>query len=200
MSEADELRAARTRLAAAAGAEQRRIERALHDGVQQDLIAVSVRLQLARQLAPVDMPATLELIDELRVDVRDALERVRALAGGIYPSLLDARGLGDAVREAARRVGATARVETTGIRRYPAEIEIAAYTCCFYALERLPANAVDATVRLQEQDGTLRIEVAADGNVLKPEDGIVHVRDLIEAAGGVLSAEPACIGAAIPLV
>jgi signal transduction histidine kinase len=203
VAEIEELRAARARLAEAAGAERRRIERALHDGVQQDLIAVSVRLQLARQLAPLDLPAALELLDELRGDVRDALERVRTLAGEIYPSLLDARGLGDALREAARRLGTTARVETTAIRRYPAEIEIAAYTCCRYALEQIAAQAGAegaATIRLQEQDEALRLEVAGGGNVFEADDGFVSVRDLIEAARGDLSIGPTCIAATIPLV
>jgi signal transduction histidine kinase len=197
-AELEALRAARARLAAAAGAERRKIERALHDGVQQDLIAVSVRLQLARNLAAVDLPAAVELLDELRGDVRDALERVRTLAGEIYPSLLDARGLGDAVRDAARRLGTTIRIEATGIRRYPAEVEIAAYTCCHYALEKLAGDA-EATVRLAEHDEELRIEGAGRNTVFEPDDGLVVVRDLVEATGGELSIGTGCMIATVPV-
>src|ERR1700733_4164229 len=107
MSGADELRGARARLIKAADEERRTLERALHDGVQQDLIALSVRLQLARRLAATDRQAAFELLDEVAGDVREALERVRALAEAVYPSLLDARGLGEALRQASAGVNAT---------------------------------------------------------------------------------------------
>ena len=99
LSTADDLPAVRARLIAAADEASRRIERALHDGVQQDLVAVSVRLQIARRLAASDLAAALALLGEVEEDVRDALDRVRSLANEIYPSVLEARGLPDALVE-----------------------------------------------------------------------------------------------------
>jgi hypothetical protein len=96
---AAELRASRARLVEVAQAERRRLERALHNGVQQDLIAISLRLQLIREALETDVPRALGLLDEARVDSREALDRVRALAGDIYPSLLPAWGLPDSLRE-----------------------------------------------------------------------------------------------------
>ena len=183
MTESDDLRASRARLAAAAGADRRRIERALHDGVQQDLIAVSVRLQLLRELVASDLPAALELLDELQRDTRDALARVRALAGDVYPALLDARGLPDALREAARTSGTAARVETAGLGRHPAAIENAVYFFCRAALERAEPGA-ELTIDLQENGDALRLEIAGlDGLDVSP------ARDLVEAAGGVVLVE-----------
>jgi signal transduction histidine kinase len=183
VTESDDLRASRARLAAAAGADRRRIERALHDGVQQDLIAVSVRLQLLRELVASDLPAALELLDELQRDTRDALARVRALAGDVYPALLDARGLPDALREAARTSGTSARVETEGLGRHPAAIETAVYFFCRAALERAEPGA-ELTIDLQENGDALRLEIVGlDGLDVSP------ARDLVEAAGGVVLVE-----------
>ena len=90
--------------------------------MQQDLIAVSVRLQLARRLAASDLPAALALLDEIEDDVRGALDRVRALANEIYPSVLEARGLPDALRGAAS-AAQVAATSSAGVGRYPAEVE-----------------------------------------------------------------------------
>ena len=206
------LRAARARQAVAANAECRRIERALHDGVQQDLIAVAVRLQLARRLADSDLPAALVLLDEMGRDVRGALDRVQALAEGIYPSLLEARGLPDALRGAASAVGVPTHVEAAGLGRHAAEIEAAVYFCCRAALENTAAHAgsgARATIRLLEEAGALRLEVADDGAgfdplACPPAGGLTSARDRVEALGGVLVAESepgrgTCIAATLPL-
>ena len=105
LSDGDQLRASRARLAAAAIDDRRRFERALHDGVQQDLIALSVGLQLLRERIA-DLPEAREAVEELRAATHDALERVRSLAGEIYPSVLDARGLPGTSRRYAREVEA----------------------------------------------------------------------------------------------
>jgi signal transduction histidine kinase len=183
VTEADELRESRARLAASVGDERRRIERALHDGVQQDLIAVSVRLQLLRDLVADDLPAALELLDELQRDTRDALARVRSLAGDVYPALLESRGLPDAIREAARTSGASARIHVTTIRRHPVAIETAVYFFCRAALESARDGA-SLTIELEEKDGALRLEIAGpDG------PGLAPARDLVEAAGGIVLVE-----------
>jgi signal transduction histidine kinase len=141
--------------------DRRAIERALHDGVQQDLIAVAVRLQLARQLAGRDLPATLALLDEIGVDVRDALGRVQALANQVYPSVLDARGLPDALRGAASAAGVAATVEAAGVGRYAPDVEAAVYFACRAALEVL-APDTGVTIRLSEEENAVRLEVVTD--------------------------------------
>jgi signal transduction histidine kinase len=191
------LRAARARQAAAADGERRRIERALHDGVEQDLVAVAVRLQLARRLVGSDVVAAVALLDEMRGDVRDALSRIRALADGIYPSLLEARGLVEAVRGVASAAGVPARVEQSGIGRYAAEIEAVAYFCCRAALENIAAHAgrgARATIRLREHSDALQVEVLDDGVGFDPlagppGSGLTSARDRVEAFGGVLTVE-----------
>jgi signal transduction histidine kinase len=143
--------------------DRRRFERALHDSVQQDLIAVSVRLQLARQIAGRDLPAALALLDEIGADVRDALGRVQALANEIYPSVLDARGLADALRGAASAARVAATVEAAGIGRYPADVEAAVYFSCRAALEALAPDS-RVTIRLSEADHALQLDVSGDAH------------------------------------
>jgi signal transduction histidine kinase len=197
VSDPGELRALCSRLVLGALGERRRIERALHDGAQQDLVAVSVRLQLLRELLTSDTSAALELLDELQRDVRDALDRLQTLASEIYPSLLAARGLPDALREAARTAGESVRVNATGLRRYPTEIEAAVYFACRAVLDGVPADA-RATLDVCERDGELRLELAGVEGV-----DPVGVEDFVVAAGGTLRLEPAADGArltaAIPL-
>lgn len=190
---------------AAADAERRTFERALHDGVQQDLIAVVVRLQLARLLADSDLPGALALLDELRGDVRVALDRVRAIADEIYPSLLEARGLPDALRSAASAAGVVVHVDAPALGRYSGEIEAAVYFCCRAALEEVAVRAgagARATIRLCEDAGALRFELAAASGV--DESAFAFVRTRVEALGGVLSigSEPGhgtTIAATVPL-
>lgn len=193
MSTVDELRAACVRLVAVADGERRSIERALHDGVQQDLIAVSVRLQLVRQLSGADLPAAIAELDEIGRDVRDALDRVRALANSIYPSLLEARGITDALRGAASAAHVTATVEAAEVGRYPAAVEEAIFFCCRGAIEALAAHAdARVTIRIREEDHTLRLEVAGDTVGLDAAaDWLRSTRDRIDALGGVLSVDAA---------
>jgi len=193
MSTADELRVVRARLIEAADGVRRKIERMLHDGVQQDLIALSVRLQLGRRLAATDLPAALELLDEIASDVHDALERVRSLADDVYPSLLDARGLRDALRQAAAGSGVEATVEAVGVGRHPAEIELAAYFICRAALEGAAAGTGSSMlIRIEEREQALRLAIACDAAALETaRDGLDLARDRIEALDGALSIDSA---------
>jgi signal transduction histidine kinase len=195
---AEELRAARARLVAAADGERHRIERALHDGVQQDLIAVTVRLQLVRQLAGADLPAALDLLGEIERDVREALDRVQSLANGVYPSLLESRGLPDALRSAATASALSATVEAQGVGRHPPAVEEAVYFCCRGALEALAGTGARVTIRVREQEHALRLEIEAAG--LDPAaERLLAAADRIEALGGSVSAGPAGLVAAVPL-
>ena len=174
----DDLRASRARLVAAAIAERRGLERALHDGVQQDLVAISMRLQLLRETLEGDAPRALQLVEELRNDVHDALERVRAVAGAVYPSVLGPWGLTDSLREAARAAGTRVRVVSAGVARYPVETEGAVYFCCSAALDQA---APGTELQLTGDDSALRVQFV-------PGNGadLTVVRDLVGAAGGTL--------------
>ena len=117
--EADELRASRTRLVLAADADRRRIERELHDGAQQDLVGLAVKLQQARGLVDSDPAAAGVLVDEMRGDVQESLDRLRALAQRIYPPQLEAGGLPAALRSAAASAGVRVPYRRRGERRLP---------------------------------------------------------------------------------
>ena len=192
VNEADHVRASRARIAGAAIADRRALERALHDGVQQDLIAISVRLQLARELVSNDVAATLELLEELRDETRAALDRVRALAGDVYPAILDARGLAEALREEVRASGHAVRLGAAGLDRCPPVIEATAFLCCREALVgAAPGTSLEITVH-QDADA-MHVEVAGGSW------DTTAARDLVEAAGGSLRAETGRVTATLPL-
>jgi signal transduction histidine kinase len=174
-----QLRASRARLLASADAERRELERALHDGIQQDLVALAVKLQLARQLAGSEPDAAERLLDEIRDDVRDALEGVRALSERVYPSLLAARGLAEALRGLAAAARIPIRIEDLG--RYPPEVEGTVYFCCREALESAIARGAHPTLRVWQEDDTLRFEIA------DARSDVADVRDRVETLGGQLT-------------
>lgn len=188
MENASELQMLRARLVSAGLAERRRIERALHDGAQQDLIALSVELQVARGLVAADPVAAVAALDRIQQDARAALGRLQALASEIYPAILDARGLPDALRQATRESDADTTVDAAGLGRYAAAIETAVYFLWRAVLDDLEPGA-EARIRVGEEDGTLRVTIEA-GAAVDPG----RVRDLVEAAGGVLqgATEPGC--------
>ena len=190
LTSAADLPAVRARLIAAGDAESRRIERALHDGVQQDLIAVSVRLQLARRLAASDLPAAMALLGEVEDDVREALDRVRSLANDIYPSVLEARGLPDALRGAAF----TATIEAKGVGRYRAEIERAVFFLC----RAVAGSGGSEAIELRDEGGELQVAVDCDTSGFGP-DALAVARDRIDALGGVVVLEAARLTATVPL-
>jgi len=194
--QAEELRESRARVVAAGDAERRRIERDLHDGAQQHLIALAVNLRLARQLSRSDPAASQSLLDELTSDVKDALERFRELAHGIYPPILEDRGLADGLRAAAARGPIRARVETVSvIERHSREVEATVYFCCLEALQNAGKHAGDgarATVRLWEDVDSLRFEVIDDGIGFDPASrprgsGVTNIEDRLGALGGRLA-------------
>lgn len=181
MEDASELQMLRTRLVDADLAERRRIERALHDGVQQDLIALSVELQVVRGLVAADPAEAIASLDRIHEDVRAALGRVQTLATGIYPAVLDARGLPDALRQAARASGPGASVDVGGLSRYPAEIETAVFFLWRAVLDSVGPGG-EALIRVQENDDAVQVMVEAGAAV-----DLGPATDLVEAAGGVVS-------------
>lgn len=185
-----ELRASRARLVAEGYAERRRIEGSLHDGVQQHLVALVVNLQLARQLVESDPPALLPILDEIALDVREALESVRELAHEIYPPLLLDRGLSEAISAAASATALSTRVEPAALERYPEDLEATVYFCCTDALSDGAArDGTRATVRIWRDGTTLNFEIADNGGSFDPGSAppasIVHaMQDRIGAVGG----------------
>ena len=196
---ADSLQASRARIVATADAERRRLERDLHDGAQQHLVLLGLKLGMARRLVERDPAAAAAMHDELRADLERALAELRDLAHGIYPPLLENEGLPGALAEAVQRAGIGATFESDGARRYPPELEAAVYFCCLEALQNAAKHAGDgarATVRLTERDGALWFEVADDGRGYDPaganrSTGVQNMTDRIGALGGSLRIESA---------
>jgi signal transduction histidine kinase len=187
-----ELRASRARILAAADEERRRIERDLHDGGQQRLVALRIRLELAEELMRQDPARARGMLHLLGGEVEAALDELRSLAAGVYPSLLAARGLPDAIRTAALQSPVPTLVEVDGSDRYSQEIETAAYFCCIEALQNVAKHAPEAssvTISLN-RNGGLRFEVQDDGPGVALDaamgDGLVNMRDRLAAVGGEL--------------
>ncbi|MGB9112608.1 MAG: histidine kinase, partial [Acidimicrobiales bacterium] len=198
--QADELRASRARIVAASDAARRQIERNLHDGAQQHLVALAVNVRLARQLVETDPTGSVEILDALGGELQDAVQELRALAHGIYPPLLIDRGIEEALRSAASRAAIPTDVEAEGLRRYSPEEEAAVYFCCMEALQNAGKHAgeqASATVRVHEREGTLFFDVVDDGagfdmNGAKGHGaGFVNMRDRVGAIGGTLSVQSA---------
>jgi signal transduction histidine kinase len=181
----------------AADAERRRIECDLHDGAQQRLVALAVKLRLARRMVDGDLDQARGMLDELRDEVKDAVEELRSLAHGIYPPLLLDQGLAAALGSAAQRATIPTRVEAGPIGRYPGDVEAAAYFCCLEALQNAMKHAgpeATAVIRAWEEDGALRFEVADDGAGFDPAAraggvGFVNMADRLGAIGGSLRVE-----------
>jgi signal transduction histidine kinase len=160
-----ELRASRNRIVAASEIERRKLERDLHDGAQQRLVALRIRLALAREQA-IAVPAVEAKLGQLEADLDEAIEELRDLAHGIFPSLLAERGLLAALRAVALRGPRAVQVTGHQVERYPPEIESAVYYCCLEALQNATKHAgaeAQITASLAAENGHLRLEVRDDG-------------------------------------
>jgi signal transduction histidine kinase len=182
---------ARYRIIAAGDAERRRIERDLHDGAQQRLALLSVRLGLADDLMERDPASARQMIGELGAEIEGAVTDVRSLAAGVYPTLLADFGLADALRALARQAPIAATVEFDGTDRCRPEVETAVYFCCSEALQNATKHARGATtVSISlKRHREMRFEVHDDGRGFSPPDvrsgqGLANIRDRIEAVGG----------------
>jgi signal transduction histidine kinase len=189
--QADELRQSRARIVASGDAERRRVERNLHDGAQQHLVAMAVNLRLARDIMTDDAEAAGEMLEQLADDVKNTIQELRELAHGIYPPLLADSGLGEALRAAANRSPLSVGVTADGIGRYGPEIEAAVYFCCLEALQNAGKHAPQARVevRVWEDSGGLLFSVVDDGPGFDPAaarggHGFVNMADRLGAIGG----------------
>jgi signal transduction histidine kinase len=190
----EDLRASRQRLVAAQDAERRRLERNLHDGAQQQLVALAVRLRLARTTASKDLAEADRMLEQLEGDVTAALENLRELARGVYPPLLADQGLAAAIEAQARRSPVPVRVEADGIGRYPQELETAVYFCTLEALQNAAkyAQASEVAVSLLEDQGELELSIRDDGRGFDRAatplgGGLQNMTDRLAALGGTLT-------------
>jgi signal transduction histidine kinase len=179
-----ELRASRKRLALANDTDRRRIERDLHEGVQQQLVALAANLQLAAGLLDADPAAAKTPLEEMGRDVQQALDETGKLAHRIYPPLLEAGGLAAALRSAAVSANAPTRIDVEAGAAYPPEVAGAVYFCCLEVLERAAAGA-PAAVTVRDEGGALAFEVVAD--CANSDAEVVRLRDRVEALGGRLT-------------
>jgi signal transduction histidine kinase len=189
----EELRASRQRLVRAQDEERRRIERNIHDGAQQQLVALAVKANLAESFVGKDEGKERSLLAQLKAESTEALENLRDLARGIYPPLLADKGLAPALESQARKSLIPVAIESDGIGRYPQEIEAAVYFCCLEALQNIAkyAGATAATVHVSDGDGTLSFEVTDDGRGFDPSTtgygtGLQGMADRLDALGGSL--------------
>ncbi len=186
-----DLRASRRRLVAAQDQERRRLERDLHDGAQQRLVAIGVKLRILGGLTRKDPDRAEGLATELQGEAQEALDELRQLARGIYPPLLADRGLSAALESQARKASVPVSVDADGVGRFPPDLEAAVYFSCLEALQNVAkyAEASRASVRISRDDGTLRFEVADDGvgfdeALVSRGMGLQGIEDRVSALGG----------------
>jgi signal transduction histidine kinase len=187
----EDLRSSRQRLVAAHDEERRRLERDLHDGAQQQLVALAVKVRLVENLVGSDERREREALEGIIADTHDALESLRELARGIYPPLLADRGLVAALEAQARRSPIPVTVEADAVDRYAPEVEIAVYFCVLEALQNVGkyAEASRAAVLLREREGALDFHVMDDGQGFDKETtrfgmGLQSMADRMAAIGG----------------
>jgi signal transduction histidine kinase len=196
--QADELRASRARIVEAGDAQRRAIERDLHDGAQQHLVALAVNINLARQFADTDPATAKEMLEQIGHELQDAVQELRNLAHGIYPPLLMDRGLPEALSAAAGRAALATVVDADGIGRYPQLVEAAVYFCCLEALQNAAKHAgegAEARITMREEHGALLFAVSDDGvgfdlaSGVPRGHGFVNMSDRVGAIGGTITVE-----------
>jgi signal transduction histidine kinase len=194
----EELRASRRRLVTAQDEERRRLERNIHDGAQQQLVALSVKLRLADGMVEHDPAKTHELLGQLQAETTETLEDLRDLARGIYPPLLADKGLSAAIEAQARKSQLDVELVSNGVGRYDQDVEAAVYFCCLEALQNVAkySGAKRASVAFEQKDGRLSFLVSDDGIGFDPSRvaaglGLQGMADRIEAIGGTFAVSSA---------
>ena len=189
----EELRQSRRRIVAAVDEGRRQLERNIHDGAQQQLVALAVKLRLTDAVLDKDPAKAHTFLGELRVETNEALENLRDLARGIYPPLLADEGLAAALEAQARRSPVPVRVSRDGIGRYPQDVEATVYFCVLEALQNVSkyANASGVDIDIRQRDGALTFEIRDDGIGFDPATaprgtGLLGMADRVEAVGGTL--------------
>jgi signal transduction histidine kinase len=187
----EELRASRQRLVAAQDEERRRLERNIHDGAQQQLVALTVKLRLLGQVADRDPAKVAEMATQLQAETTETLEDLRDLARGIYPPLLADKGLSAALEAQARKSTLPVTVEAAELGRFPQDVEAAIYFSCMEALQNVAkyAGASRVTISLDRSNGRLSFSVTDDGVGFDPAEttygtGLQGIADRLDALGG----------------
>jgi signal transduction histidine kinase len=194
----------RRRIAEAADLERARIERDLHDGAQQRLMMLRIRLSLAEELLRTDPQAGADALHDLGTEAERTLDELRSLAHGVYPAILSDRGLEEALRSLSADVTVPIHLQTIGLTRQPMDLETAIYFTCLEAVQNAIKHAPTASavwVRVN-QGRTLAFEVRDDGPGFTPPKesvdgslrlniGLRNMRDRLEAVGGSLSIDSA---------
>jgi|FLYL01.1.fsa_nt_gi signal transduction histidine kinase len=193
---AADLEASRARLMEVQDAERKRLERDLHEGAEQYIVALKVKLGVASQLAGRHGATDLtRVLDELAGEAQAALDDVRSLAKGVYPAVLESEGLGKAVADLARSAPVEVVVDRQGLQRYPSEIEATAYFVISEAVTNAVKHGVPPIeVTLTDTEGALEFEVRDQGPGFDIEDldegsGLANMADRLEAVGGALVIE-----------
>ena len=191
---AEELRVSRERLVDAHDAERRRLERDIHDGAQQHLVALAVNLRLAGTLAVRSPDRADQLLAEQERAAHDAIETLVRLARGIFPPRLEAAGVAEAVGAAVSAADPSVVLEATDVGRYPPPIEATAYFCCLEALQNAAkhAHATSTRVELVGTPTSLVLTVVDDGRGFDPHTGaggtgLTNMRERVESVGGELT-------------
>ncbi len=191
-----ELQESRRRIVTAGDAERRKLERNLHDGAQQHLVAMAVKLRIAEDLIDEQPGDALDVIGELRRDLKDAIAELRALAHGIYPPLLSSGGLSEALPNAASRAALPTTVDTADVGRFGAEVESTVYFCCLEAIQNAGKHAgpdAEIAVHVERCDGRLVFSVSdngvgfAVGPAGSAGHGFVNMADRLGTIGGRLT-------------
>jgi signal transduction histidine kinase len=174
------------------------LERNIHDGAQQQLVALMVKLRLAERMAEREPERTPAFLRGLQADAEDALENLRELARGVYPPLLADKGLPAALSAHARKSHVPVSVESDGVVRYPPEAEAAVYFCCLEAMQNAAKYATASHLRvvLSIEAGFLVFRVADDGSgfdtsVTPYGSGLQNMADRVSALGGTVAIESA---------
>jgi signal transduction histidine kinase len=194
----EDLKAAQKRLVAAQDEERRKLERNIHDGAQQQLVALSVQIRLAQSLVERDPPRAQAMLGDLQTRTTETLEDLRDLARGIYPPLLADKGLAAALEAQARKSTMAVEVRAGALGRYAPEVEAAVYFCVLEALQNAAkyANAASVRVRLETEDANLRFEVVDDGDGFDPASdghgsGLQGMADRLAALDGAIEVRSA---------
>ncbi|MGZ4129884.1 MAG: histidine kinase [Actinomycetota bacterium] len=194
----DELSAAQKRIVAAQDQERRRLERNIHDGAQQQLVALAVKARLARSLVGRNDDKASELLEQIGAETQEALEDLRDLARGIYPPLLADKGLVAALEAQARKSPIPAEVSPDGIGRYDQALEAAVYFSILEALQNAAkySDAARVSVALAQANGDVTFEVRDDGVGFEPNQtgygtGLQGIADRLRALDGTLEVRSA---------
>ncbi len=189
-----ELAASRARIVAAADQSRRRIERDLHDGIQQRLVSLGLELRAVQAGVPADLARLRGELDQLAGELGDAVEELRELSRGIHPAILSEGGLGPALKALARRSAVPVELDVPGRQRLPEPVEVAAYYVVSEALANAAKHAHASAVRveLRTVDRRLRLSVRDDGvggAEMGTGSGLIGLADRVQALGGTITVD-----------